>query len=284
MSVAERPESPARQDGLAAWLRRHNGLAEFAVVGVCLLIYFVIRGGVVDEPSVAFVHAEDVIALERRLGIFVEPGWQKAILHSAWQVQWWNFVYFWWHAPVIAGVGFWLYFRRRRVYALIRNAFLVSCLTGLALYALYPVTPPRLMTRSGYAEYNVQPSPGASSDYGFEDTLKEHSSADYQAESLKLFVNPFAAMPSLHFGWAFLIGVGIALGVGARRWWGWALGLALTVFMFFGVVLTANHFILDAVVGFAVCLVGLVAAYGWAALPPSLHRRLTPPILREPAA
>ena len=283
MSVAERPETPAASGAFGAWLRRRRGLAEFAIVGICLLIYFLVRGGVVDEAAVAFHHAEDVIALEKQLGIFVEPGWQKSILHSAAQVQWWNFVYFWWHAPVIAAVGFWLYFKRRRVYSLVRNAFLVSCLVGIAIYAFYPVTPPRLMTPSGYAEYHITPPHNAPPTYGFQDTLKEHSAADYQAESLKLFVNPFAAMPSLHFGWAFLIGVGIALGVGARRWWGWALGLALTVLMFYAVVLTANHFILDTAAGLAVCAGALLAAYGWSSLPSSLHRRVTPAFLRDPA-
>lgn len=282
MSVAQRSTPPAAEEVRRSWLLRHRGFVEFAIVGICFLIYFLIRGAVVDEPIVAFRHAEDVIAFEKALGIFVEPQWQAAIRNDGAQIWWWNFVYFWWHAPVIAGVAFWLYFKQRNVYYLIRNAFLISCIIGLIVYATYPVAPPRLMTPSGYAEYHV--TPGIPPTYGFVDTMAEHSKLDYQAESLQPFVNPFAAVPSLHFGWAFLIGLGIALGVGARRWWGWAVATALTVLMFFAVVLTANHFIVDAIAGLIVCLIGLGGALLYRALPESWHRWLTLPPLREPVA
>lgn len=285
MSVAERPETsdeaPRTRRGVGGWLRSHRGVAEFGIVGGCLLIYFLIRANVVDEPTSAFRHAEDIIGLEKRLGIFWEPSWQNVIRHHSLQVQWWNFVYFWWHAPVIAAVAFWLFFRHRATYSLIRNAFLVSCLIGLVMYALYPVTPPRLMTPGGYAEYHVQPPQGDATppNYGFEDTLKDHSAPDYQAESLKLFVNPFAAMPSLHFGWSFLIAVAMALGW--RNWFGKLAGVVMTVSMFFAVVLTANHFILDTVVGLAVCLIGLLAAVAYTRISERSRRRFTPSFLLD---
>lgn len=277
MSIAERRKS-AREP--VAWVQRHPGLAEFGIIGGCLLIYFLIRGSVVDRPAAAFEHAIDLMGLERRLGFFWEPAWQRAIRGSGLQTHLWNYVYFWLHAPAIAAVAFWLYFRHRRVYGLMRNSFLVSALIALLLYAAYPVAPPRLMTPAGYQEYGV--AAAAAPSYGFEDTMREYSSVSYQAESLKPFVNPFAAMPSLHFGWAFLIGAGVALAL--RNRFGAAVAVAWPLLMLLGIVMTANHFIFDAVAGCAVCLIGLATAFALAHIPETLRRRLTPTFLRQSPA
>jgi membrane-associated phospholipid phosphatase len=115
---------------------------------------------------------------------------------------------------------------------------------GLLCYYLYPVAPPRLVAG-----------------YGFVDTMLLYSTTSYQAQSLKPFVNPYAAMPSLHFGWAFLLGVGVWLTWRDVR--GATLGLLLPISMGLAILLTANHYILDGVAGFAVCLVGLIVALWW---------------------
>lgn len=257
------------------WLARHRGVTEFGIVGLCLLIYFLVRGNVVDRPLTAFEHAIDVIALERRFGFFWEPAWQRAIKGDLVQIRFWNYVYFWAHAPVIVVIAFWLYFRHRREYTLIRNAFLISALAGIFIYAIYPTAPPRLMTPQGYAEFAIQLPPPR---YGFEDTMREFSNVSYQAESLRPFVNPFAAMPSLHFGWAFLIGLGVALAL--RNLLGVLTAVALPLLMLFGIVLTANHFIFDAVAGLAVVLVALAVAVAIERMPEPLRQRLIPPFLR----
>lgn len=265
------------QNGVASWLRSHRGLGEFGIVAGCLLVYFLIRGNVVDRPASAFVHAADVISLEKRLGFFWEPEWQNDIRQSLFQKTLWNDIYFWLHAPAIALIAFWLYFRRRTVYTLIRNAFLASALIGLFFYAIYPVAPPRLMTPSGFREFGVQTA--RPPNYGFEDTMREYANLNYQAESLKPFVNPFAAVPSLHFGWAFLIAYGLLLAL--RNWLGWLTVIGLPLVMFFGVVLTANHYIFDAFAGMAAVLAGLGAAMLIARLPVSLHRRFVPAAVDE---
>lgn len=259
-----------------AWLKRHPGLAEFGIVGGCLLVYFLIRGNVVDRPDAAFFHAVDVINLEKRFGFFWEPAWQKALRGDLWQTRFWNYIYFWAHAPMIAAIAFWLFFKHRRHYVLIRNAFLVSAVLGLVTYAAYPVAPPRLMTTAAYQEYGVQPS--AIPDYGFQDTMQQYSKLDYQAESLKPFVNPFAAMPSLHFGWALLIGIAVALAL--RSWYGVLFAVVETALMLGGVTLTANHFIFDAVGGVAAALIGLTVALAYSRAPDAWRRRLVPGFLR----
>ena len=221
-----------------------RALREVALVAVGLLVYFLVRGNVTEREALATRNALAVIDAEKALGIFWEPRLQSWVLDSAFQVRFWNWVYFWAHAPAIVIVGLWLLWRHWPTYQVIRNAFLVSAVIGLVCYYLYPVAPPRLM-------------PG----HGFVDTMLLYSTTSYQAQSLKPFVNPYAAMPSLHFGWSFLLGVGVWLVW--RDWRGVALGLLLPVSMGLAIVLTANHYILDGVAGFAVCLVGLAIAVWW---------------------
>ncbi len=221
-----------------------RALRELALVATGLLVYFLVRGNVAERASDATRNAIAVIDAEKALGIFWEPAMQHWILDSAFQIKFWNWVYFWAHAPAIVVVGIWLLWRHWNTYVLIRNAFLVSAVLGLICYELYPVAPPRLV-------------PG----YGFVDTMLLYSSTSYQAQSLRPFVNPYAAMPSLHFGWAFLLGVGVYWVMRDLR--GVIVGTLLTLSMGFAIVLTANHYILDAVAGFAVGFIGLIVAIWW---------------------
>lgn len=217
---------------------------EIALVALGLVIYFVLRGNVTDRATEAFANAQAIIQLQQALGFFWEPAMQAWILPSAAQIKFWNWVYFWAHAPAIVVIGLWLLWRHERTYGLIRNAFLVSAVLGLVLYTIYPVAPPRLVDG-----------------YGFIDTMAAYSRVSYQAQSLGPFVNPYAAMPSLHFGWAYLCGVAIFMVWRDGR--GVMLGILLPALMGLAVVLTANHYILDAVAGFAVCTVGLLVAVWW---------------------
>jgi hypothetical protein len=76
----------------------------------------------------------------------------------------------------------------------------------------------------------------------------------YNAQETAAFVNPYAALPSLHFGWSLLLGL-VIFSV-AKHPALKAFGLAWPVAMFFAIVMTANHYILDAIVGAAVSFAG----------------------------
>lgn len=221
-----------------------RAVRELVLVAAGLLIYFLVRGNVTERAAMATRNAIAVIDAEKALGVFWEPRMQAWVLDSEFQIKFWNWVYFWAHAPAIVVIGLWLLWRHWRVYALIRNAFLVSAVIGLVCYSLVPVAPPRLMDG-----------------FGFMDTMAAYSQTSYQAQSLKPFVNPYAAMPSLHFGWSFLLGVAVFMVWRDLR--GIMLGILLPLSMGLAVVLTANHYILDAVAGFAVCLIGLIVAVWW---------------------
>jgi hypothetical protein len=240
-------------------------LLEAALVAFAFLLYFLVRGSVIDRPHEAFQNALDVIDAERWLGIFWEPHMQDWIMGNRFLIQASNYVYFWLHFPLIVAFGFVLYFADRHKYTLLRDAFLASGAISLIIYGLYPVAPPRLLPELA-DKFNVVLGGDLKA---FVDTMNAYLGYGYQAQSMRPFVNPYAAVPSLHFGWDFLLGAGIIWAF--RRYpFIWPLGVALPVMQIFAIAVTANHYFLDAVAGMGVALLGLaiaVALQRWAYAP-----------------
>jgi hypothetical protein len=222
--------------------RHHPALFEALTVGGGLLAYFLTRGRIQDRHEAAQRNAAWLVRLEQRWGLFWEPALNAWTVRSRWRIRLWNLIYFWAHAPLIAAGGLWLYRRERAVYELTRNAFLGSAIIGLTCYRLFPVAPPRL-----------------AEGYSFVDTMQAHSRLSYQAQSMAPFVNPYAAVPSLHFGWSFLLSVALVI-ARPRAWWAWLMAVTQPVLMFVAIVATANHWVLDAVAGLVACLAGLGGA------------------------
>lgn len=214
---------------------------EVVIVVSAYFLYFGVRGLTEGGQATAMAHAWDIVELERRTGLLREAGWQSHIVGQQRLVDLTNWIYIWGHWPVIAVTAVWLYLRHPTMYARTRDAFLVSGGIGLIVFALYPVAPPRLI------------------DAGLVDTVTLHSHA-YRVLQPPALVNQYAAMPSLHFGWNLLIGLMIfrcATNLAAR-----AFGLVLPVLMFLSVILSGNHFILDAIAGGALAL-GALGAVVW---------------------
>jgi hypothetical protein len=93
-------------------------------------------------------------------------------------------------------------------------------------------------------------------EFGFKDTIINAQS--YYAFQNPKIVNQYAAMPSLHFGWDLLIA--IAIGYNVKGWWLRLIAVFMPFVMLAGIVLTANHYFLDAAAGALVSLVGLAIA------------------------
>lgn len=199
--------------------------------------YQAVRVLVSSEPSEAFGNGFDVIAVEKRLGIFVEPSLQALVVEQGWLVTLLNWTYVWGYLPVIATAAIFLYFHDHAAYTRYRNAFLVSGAIGLAVFALLPVAPPRMFP-----------------EFGFVDTV--HANSDvYRRFQGSGLVNEYAAVPSFHFGWILLIG--IALVQTSRHALTRVLAVALPVAMLGAIIFTANHYIIDALAGGIVVLSAL---------------------------
>jgi len=239
------PPEPANSLGRRLLAESRRGLLEIGIMTLATLAYFLIRGSVVDRATEAFSRGIAVVHLERTLGIFYELPMQALVMQNLLLTETFNWIYFWLHMPLILGFGLWLYIFHRERYVLVRNAFMASGGIGLIIYSLFPVAPPRLMPN-----------------LGFVDTMAIFSEVSYQAQSLKPFVNPFAAIPSLHFGWALLMAIGIFVATRNPLLRAFAVGVPIAQFL--AVVVTGNHFILDAIIGGIVALSGLGVA--WAML------------------
>ena len=252
--TAPRPTVTAIWKRLAAPFSRRD-LLEGALVGFAFLLYFGVRGAVVDRPEAAYWHARDVIDAQRWLGIFWEDSMNDWAAGHRLVAQLMNLVYFYLHFPLIIAFGIWLYFFRRQRYTLTRDAFLASGAIALVIYWLYPVAPPReLPELAARFDPNAPPYIG-----GFLDTMQEYLGYAYDTQSTRAFVNPYAAMPSLHFGWDLLLGLAMIRAFWGERWlWVMApIGVALPVLQIFSITLTANHFFLDALAGGVVAIAGI---------------------------
>jgi len=217
-------------------------LRQVLAVGAGVFVYFRVRGLTVARPDDALHHANQVLAFEGWFRIDVEHEIQDVATSRDWLTDLANWIYIWGHWPVIITVMVWLAMRHRTVFLRLRNAMFVSGGIGLVIFALYPVAPPRLTS------------------LGYVDTVTERSEA-YRVLQPPAFVNPYAAMPSLHVGWDLLVGLAVASAASTvlLRW----VGRMMPVLMWAAVVLTANHYIVDGVAGAALALVGLGVALWW---------------------
>lgn len=217
-------------------------VAEVLLVVLAFFLYFGVRGLVVERVQEAERHAANLIALERQLGIYWEPHLQDLILKDDWIRRVANGVYLYGHGPVIAITAVLLYVRDRKTYLLTRNTFLLSGAIGLMIYYLYPVAPPRLVP-----------------DSGFIDTVLE----EYHVRRVLMpafLTNEYAAVPSLHFGWNLAIASAIWISFPNLLARGFA--FVMPVMMLIAIIITGNHFILDALAGTVVTAIGALLAFG----------------------
>jgi hypothetical protein len=235
--VQPRGDSPApspRPPPRAAWI-----LTQAALVIAGVVVYFGVRAVTVGSRAVAEDHARLVVDAERSLGIYVEDLVQRPFVHPGALQTLANWTYIWGHWPVIIGTMLWLAFRHGAVLLRLRDAMMVSGAMGMVVFATFPVAPPRL------------------AGLGLVDTVME-TSRSYRVLQPPALVNQYAAMPSLHAGWDLLVGMAIvtaSASVAVRLF-----GYLMPALMAVAVVVTANHYVLDVVVGVAFVLVGHLAA------------------------
>ncbi|MCP5026559.1 MAG: phosphatase PAP2 family protein [Actinomycetia bacterium] len=223
--------------------RHHPALevvAQFLLILGAAIVYFAVRGITEGSEAESLANARRVLDVEQSMGMAVEATAQSWILDSRLLVTLANWVYIWGHWPVLGTTLFVLHRRRSPQYVLLRNAMFVSGAIGIIVFMTFPVAPPRLL------------------DPVYVDTVSDLSTS-YRVFQPPGLVNEFAAMPSLHVGWNLLAGIAIIRS--SRSWWARLVGMAGPIVMTMAVVLTANHYALDAVAGAVVALIGLVGAH-----------------------
>jgi len=204
-------------------------LREVAQVLGAFLLYNLGRMLAAQELGRADAHAHGILDAERWLRLPSEASLQVWALGHDWIIDLANRYYVSIHFPLTIAVLVWLYRYRRPAYTWAKRALLAATGVALVFHVLVPVTPPRLL-----------------SSLGMVDTGHAGGMSIYQAPVLGSMSNEYAAMPSLHVGWALLIAV-VLISACATRWrWLWLLHPLATLFV---VVSTANHYWLDGLAG-----------------------------------
>ncbi len=217
----------------------------------------------------AIDNAYDVIALERSLHLFGEKGIQDLFIELEWFIRFWNIFYGFCHFAVTISVMLLLYLRHPARYGVQRTILAITTALALVGFAFYPLMPPRLLNNCG-------PFGACDLNYSYVDTLAEIGGLwSFSSSTMMEISNQYAAMPSLHIAWSLWCVVA-ALPVLRRRWARLAL-LSYPWLTLFAVMVTANHYWIDAVGG----LLALLIAYpAGSALSKRLPASLAPRTLR----
>ena len=244
-----------------SWIRNRFGSNQIAADGV---------------PEAAFHNAEDIIVIERALGLFHEESLQEVFLAQTWFIQFWNVYYGTAHFFVTLAVFVLLFFKRADVFAQWRNT--LAAMTALAIlgFAFFPLMPPRLLDQPCPTEDNLEFGGACiaselrsgeektftgDNGFGFVDTLSVYGGPwRFDSDEVASISNQYAAMPSLHIGWSTWCA--LAVWPLLRRRWTKVAVLLYPMATLFCIIVTANHFWLDGVGGLAVFAVGALIGWG----------------------
>ena len=263
LAVAGAEVSPARDHRLFWWKEALIAVIFYAVYSWTRNQFGSHRLGE-GIPQHAFNNARQVIRLERRLGLFHEESIQEWFLAQRWLIQAMNTFYGTAHFVITLGVFLLLFLKRKDVFAQWRNTLAVMTALAIVGFALFPLMPPRLLD-APCSEFGgacigsgLRPEGGT---FGFVDTLAVFGGPwSFDSEGMANISNQYAAMPSLHIGWATWSA--IALWPLLHRWWLRAAVLAYPLLTLLVIIVTANHFWLDAVGGLVIFSVGAIVGWG----------------------
>jgi hypothetical protein len=235
----------SRAGGLArrarASVTRPKAGVELLLLALLYVAYSAGRLVADADLHAAKVHAHDLLHIERMLHLDVERYANHALgavpLLALLGSYWYSLL----HYVVTPAVLVWAYRRHPWHYRRVRNALVIGSAIGLVGFTFIPMAPPRMLP--GYIDTLA--------------TTAQHGwwGGDASApKGLGALTNQLAAMPSLHVGWALWCAWVVAM-LTTRRWvriaaYAYPLGTTLVV------IGTANHYVLDAVAGVAVMLVG----------------------------
>jgi hypothetical protein len=239
----------------------HRSIAAgFGPLLVLYALYTLLRWTFVERASIVGDHnAHTVMHLEQRLGINWELWIQSHALswsQSTWLV---NHYYVYAFFPVLIAAAALAVLRSPGAFYEWRTIFVVSLAFALVGFALYPLTPPRLLDNS----------------YGFVDSLMVTGPRYYGDESgsslfnlygsIPSLVNEYAAMPSMHVGWS-AVAAALLIAAFPRSRAVKIVAVAHVAMMQLSVVATGNHYLIDGIVGL------MVVALSWVVVMHGLPR------------
>jgi hypothetical protein len=218
-------------------------IRQIALFAAAYYAYRLTRG-IADDPGVAtraFAHARDLIDIERTLHVFIEPSVQTFVSGERWLADIASWLYINAQTSITLGALVWIYLRRNPSFYFVRNMFLVAFGIALIGYSVFPTAPPRFLP-----------------EWGFIDTVAQFTGVPQDSVTVDALFNPYAAVPSMHAGFALMIGWPLARLVKPR--WLKAFWASYPLIVTFVIVATANHFLADAFLGGVTAGLGAIAA------------------------
>lgn len=219
-----------------------DAILQLILLGCADLLYEAVRGLVAGQAPVALANAGAIVSLERTLGVFIEPQAQAVGLEYHWLVVAANWFYMNCQFTLTALFLAWVYAYRNHAFYFVRNMFGVSMAIALVVHLLVPVAPPRMLPQ-----------------WGFVDTIASVAHINQDSGAVGTMVNPYAAVPSMHMCFALLVGF-TGLRLSTRRWLR-GVWVAYPLVVLAVIVVTANHFLFDALTGAVTAAVAAVAAH-----------------------
>ncbi|MFY4720765.1 phosphatase PAP2 family protein [Streptomyces sp. LaBMicrA B280] len=232
-ALTEPAEAETEPDAVA----RPGLIREFLLVAGLFLVYKLGRQLATGHTARAFHNARRVWDLERSLHLPHETAVQSALLHGDTLVRVANTYYATVHFPATLAFLVWLYLRRPAHYVWARRVLAAVTAAALVLPFTFPLAPPRMLAGTGLV-----------------DTARIYGPSVYGPPAHDHLSNQFAAMPSLHFGWALMVAIGLIAATRSRWRLLWLLHPLLTLLVIVG---TANHYWLDALAATAMLGVAL---------------------------
>jgi hypothetical protein len=245
------PAAVRRGSGVFARSLRPRPVLEIGLLISVYVGYSITRTLVDGQTDRAVATGLAILHLESAMGIDVESPAVRWVVQATPLAVGLAYLYATLHYVVTPLVLVWLYRVHPELYRSARRLLLAATVAALAWFAAMPTAPPRLLP-AGYPDVLAR-----TADWGW------WGSAGSAPQGLGSLTNQYAAMPSMHVGWALWAGSTVALLHHHRAVRSAA--VAYPVLMTVVVVTTANHYVLDALAGAAVVVV--------AATLPALHRR-----------
>jgi hypothetical protein len=211
---------------MASDTRRLSALRELALIAVLFLVYKVARVAANGHVAEAFRNARAVWDTERWLRLPGELAVQQSLLDGTGLIEAANSYYAYVHFPATAACLIWLYRWRPAHYRWTRNVIVLLTAGALGVHFLIPLAPPRMLT-----------------DTGMLDLGRLYGPAVYGPPEADQISNQYAAMPSLHVGWALVVAIALIAATTSGYRALWLLHPVITLLV---VVATGNHYWLDA--------------------------------------
>ncbi|WP_432196774.1 phosphatase PAP2 family protein [Streptomyces sp. bgisy027] len=211
---------------------------ELLLVAGLFLVYKFGRQLATGHTAEAFRNSDRVWDLERTLQLPGESSVQNLLLHGDTLIHLANTYYATVHFPATVAFLVWLYLRRPAHYVWARRVLAAVTASALVVHLTFPLAPPRMLAATGLL-----------------DTGQIYGPSVYGSPQTDHLSNQFAAMPSLHFGWALMVAIGLIAATRSRLRRLWLLHPLLTLLVIVG---TANHYWLDAIV--ATAMLGIALA------------------------